>query len=75
MYRALRAGRPRRPRIKIRIPKLEIRNKPEHSNPKIEIQNEFVWDFMFFYHLDFFRISDFEFVYLFKLAVLCPVEY
>jgi len=37
---ALRAGRPRRPRIKIRIPKLEISNKPKSSNPKIEIQND-----------------------------------
>jgi len=31
---------PRRPRIKIRNPKLEILNKPKHSNPKIEIQND-----------------------------------
>ncbi len=52
---------PRRPRIKIRIPKLEIRNKPKHSNPKIEIQNETVWRFPFFNHLDLFRISKFEF--------------
>jgi len=31
---------PIRPRIKIRIPKLEISNKPKHSNLKIEIQND-----------------------------------
>ncbi len=31
---------PRRPQIKIRIPKLEISNKPKSSNPKIEIQND-----------------------------------
>jgi len=28
------------PRIKIRIPKLEISNKQEHSNPKFKIQND-----------------------------------
>ncbi len=52
---------PRRPRIKIRIPKLEISNKPKHSNLKIEIQNEINWNFMFFDQWDLFRISDFEF--------------
>jgi len=52
---------PRHHQVKILNPKHEILNKQKHSNPKIEIQNEFVWDFMFFDHLDLFRISDFEF--------------
>jgi hypothetical protein len=49
--------------VKIRNPKLEVRNKPQQSNqnPKIEIRNEFVWNFVLFDHLDLFRISDFEF--------------
>ena len=50
--------------IKIRNPNLEIRNKPKHSNPKIEIRNELVWDFVVFGHLDLFRISSFEFAVL-----------
>jgi hypothetical protein len=62
---------PRCSRIKIRIPKLEIRNKPKHSNPKIEIRNEIIWNFMHFDHLDLFRISDFRFLLLFVLGVLC----
>ncbi len=37
---ALRAGRPRRPRIKIRISKFEISNKPKYSNFNFEIQND-----------------------------------
>ncbi len=52
---------PRRPRAKILNPKHEIRNKPRHSNSKFEIQNEIVWNFLFFDHLDLFRTSDFEF--------------
>ncbi len=52
---------PRHRRIEIRIPKLEISNKPKYSNLKIEIQNEIVWNFVFFDHLDLFRISGFEF--------------
>jgi len=52
---------PRHHQVKILNPKHEILNEQKHSNPKIEIQNEFVWDFMFFDHLDLFRISDFEF--------------
>jgi len=34
--------RAKTPRINIRIPKLKIRNKPKHSNLKIEIQNEII---------------------------------
>jgi len=59
------------PQIKIRNPKLEISNKPKGSNLNIEIQNEIIWNFMFFDHLDLFRISSFEFVILFILGVLC----
>ncbi len=66
--------------MKIRIPKLEIRNKPKHSNPIIEIRNGIIWNFMLFDHLDLFRTSDFGFLLLFVLGVLCvfaarPVEY
>jgi len=62
--------------MKIRIPKLEISNKPKHSNPKIDIQNEIIWNFMFFDHLDLFRISDFEFricnsIYTWRALRLC----
>jgi len=52
---------PRRPRRKFRNPKHEILNKPKHSNLKVKIRNEIVWNFMDFDHLDLFRISDFEF--------------
>ncbi len=50
---------PRRSRMKIRIPKLEIRNKPKHSNPIIKIRNGIIWNFMLFDHLHLFRFSDF----------------
>jgi len=53
------------------MPKFEIRNKPKDSNPKIEIQNEIIWDFLFFDHLDLFRISGFEFVIYSILGALC----
>ncbi len=67
---------PRRHRIEIRIPKLEIQNKPKHSNLKIEIQNEIICNFMFIYHLDLFRISYFEFricnfIYTWRALRLC----
>src|SRR5258708_29886052 len=47
----------------IRNPKHEIRNKRNSQirNPKIESGNELVWNFLLFYHLNLFRISDFEF--------------
>jgi len=47
----------------IRNPKLEIRNKPNHSNPKFKNrnQNQLVWNFVLFDYWDLFRISDFEF--------------
>jgi len=51
-------------RVKIRNPKLEIRNKRETVKvriQKLEIGNELVWDFLQFEHLDLFRISEFEF--------------
>src|SRR5262245_50052684 len=31
-------------------------------NPKLEIRNELVWNLVLFDHLDLFRISDFEFI-------------
>ncbi len=65
----------RRSRMKIRISKLEIRNKPKHSNPIIEIRNEIIWNFMLFDHWDLFRFSDFGLLLLFVLGALCPVEY
>jgi len=52
---------PKRTQVKILNPKHEILNKPKHSNLKLGIHNEIVWNFMFFDHLDLFRISDFEF--------------
>ncbi len=66
--------------MKIRIPKLEIRNKPKHSNPIIKIRNGISWNFMLVDHLDLFRFSDFVLLLLFVLGVLCafaarPVEY
>ncbi len=33
--------------------------------------NEIIWNFMHFDHLDLFRISDFGFLLLFVLGVLC----
>jgi hypothetical protein len=47
--------------IKIRNPKLEIRNKLKIFKPNYEIRNDPVWNFVFFDHLELFRISDFEF--------------
>jgi hypothetical protein len=52
---------PRRQRNKIRNPNIEIRNKLKDLNPKYEIRNGFVWNFLIFDHLKLFRISDFEF--------------
>jgi hypothetical protein len=47
--------------IKIRNPKLEIRNKPKPAKPKFKIQNGRVWNFLLFYQLNLFRISDLGF--------------
>ncbi len=67
---------PEHPGIKIRNPKLEISNKPKHSNLKIEILNEIVWNFKYFDHSDLFRISNFEFricnfIYTWRPLRLC----
>src|SRR6266545_4067757 len=62
--------------IKIRNPKLEIRNKPRNSKLKIEIRNGPVWCLVFFGHLNLFRISDFEFRAFSRLSLLaCLAAY
>jgi hypothetical protein len=61
-------------RLKIRNPKLEIRNKPKDSNPNYEFQNpkRAFLGFIFFEHWKLFRISDFEFrIFQFFFGVLC----
>jgi len=49
-------------------PKSEARNPKQNETlksetEKIETGSELVWNFMFFDHLDLFRISDFEFFF------------
>jgi hypothetical protein len=55
-------------RIEIRNPNIEIRNKLTDLNPNNQIQNELVLDIVIFGHLKLFRISSFEFVFLFLLS-------
>jgi hypothetical protein len=67
---------PRRQRNKIRNPNIEIRNKLKDLNPKYEIRNGFVWNFLIFDHLNCFefRISSFEFAVLFILGAPFVLE-
>jgi hypothetical protein len=57
------SGSEKRPPYQIRNPKLEIRNKSKNSNPNYQngTRIQFARDFVFFGHLNLFRISDFEF--------------
>jgi len=47
--------------FKIRSSKSETNETLKSETEKIETGSELVWNFMFFDHLDLFRISDFEF--------------
>jgi len=51
---------PRRPGIKIRISKFEISNKLQYSNPKIEIQNGMIGNFISFWSFGFVSIFGFR---------------
>jgi len=49
--------------FKIRSSKSETNQALKSETEKIETGSELVWNFMFFDHLDLFRISDFEFFF------------